>query len=85
LPSDRRFQYLVHLVIDTVSFLLGDKALLGGVEVAVRIELIVDELGESRCAEGALHFLLGRPVLALVLFEAGEAGEIAALTAGQDA
>ncbi len=48
-------------------------------------KLIIDELGDGGCAEGTLHFLFGRFVLAVVHIEAGETGEVAAVTAGENA
>lgn len=44
------------------------------------VKLVVDELGDGGCAEGALHFLFGRFVLAVVHLEACKAGKIEALT-----
>lgn len=68
-------------VINTAPLLLGDKALLGCVEVAVRVKLIVHELRGRGGAEGALHGLLGNDILGLVLVKAAQTDEIEACAA----
>lgn len=72
------------LKVYLVAFFFGQEALLGGVEVAVRLKLVIHKLRSSGAAKGAFHLGPFGSVLLVVLLEAAEANEVGALAAGQN-
>lgn len=76
---------LEYLKIQLVAFFLGEEAFLGGVEVTMRLQLVIHKLGGNRPAKRAFQLSPLRSVLLIILFEAAKADEVHALTAGQNA
>ena len=71
------------LRVEFHSFFLAKKSLIGGVEVGVRVELIIGEDALGGVAEGTLHLGLALRILGVVIFEAGVTKAVVTFPTGQ--